>query len=542
MKWIWALTAAIVIGALGGCDSQQSAPPDGPTDISADSGKPADLTILSGSENKPLEPIIQRYAHDHNLTVRMDYAGSVDIMQQLENNTVADNAVWPANSLWNTLGDTHKLVKHSESIMRTPVVFGVKKSVAAKLGWIGKPVTVEQILQAAESGRLRYMMTSATQSNSGASAYIGYLYAFSHNPEVLTMEQLQKPELQAKIKRILGTVNRSAGSSGWLKDLFLSKYDSYDGMVNYESVIIDADKELVAAGKEPLYVIYPVDGLAIADSPLGYVDKGDAAKEKQFLDLQQYLLSQPVQQQLLAQGRRVGLVGMSLTNADKTVFNPDWGIDPKRVLSPIRFPSADVLRAALNLYQSALRKPSVTVYCLDFSGSMQGKGEEQVKSAMRLLLDQQQAKQQLLQASPQDKTTVIAFSDHILGEWSAVGNDPAALSALDAKVNALNADGGTDIYHPAMRAFDIIKQQPNLEQSFPAVILMTDGQSNQNLFTDFTQHVDPMGLKADVPVFAILFGDADKSQLQQLTDHTSGKIFDGSQNLVGAFREVKGYN
>ena len=542
MKWILALIAAMAIGTLGGCDSNPSPQPADTAGGAGQTAKTADFTILSGSENKPLEPIIQKYAQDHNLTIRMDYAGSVDIMQQLANNTVADNAVWPANSLWNTLGDTHKLIKHSESIMRTPVVFGVKKSVAARLGWIGKPVTVEQILQAAESGKLRYMMTSATQSNSGASAYIGYLYAFSGNPEVLTMAQLRKPELQAKIKRLLGTVNRSSGSSGWLKDLFLSKYDSYDGMVNYESVIIETDKQLVSEGKEPLYVVYPVDGLTIADSPLGYVDKGDAAKEKQFLDLQQYLLSPPAQQQLLAQGRRVGLVGMSLANADKTVFNPDWGIDPTRVLSPIRFPSADVLRAALNLYQSALRKPSLTVYCLDFSGSMQGDGEEQVKSAMRLLLDQKQAREQLLQASPRDKTTVIAFSDHILGEWSATGNDPDTLSALDAKINALEADGGTDIYHPAMRAYDIIQQQPKLEGSLPAVILMTDGRSNQNLFTDFTQHVESMKLKSDVPVYAILFGDADKSQLQQLTDYSSGKIFDGAQNLVGAFREVKGYN
>ncbi|MCW3058670.1 MAG: uncharacterized protein JWQ02_491 [Capsulimonas sp.] len=541
MKWIWAIAAAVTIGALGGCAPTQTTQQNGDPG-STDTAPAADFTILSGSENKPLEPIIQKYAQDHHLTVRMNYSGSVDIMQKLESNTITDNAVWTANSLWNTLGDKHKLVKHSESIMRTPVVFGVKKSVAAKLGWVGKPVTVEQILNAAEAGKLRYMMTSATQSNSGASAYIGYLYAFSGKPEVLTMAQLQKPELQSKIKRILSTVNRSAGSSGWLKDLFLSKYDSYDGMVNYESVIIDADRELVASGKEPLYVIYPVDGLTIADSPLGYIDKGDAAKEKQFLDLQQYLLSPPIQQQLLAQGRRVGLVGMSLTNADASVFNPDWGIDAKRVLSPIRYPSAEVLRAALNLYQSALRKPSLTVYCLDFSGSMQGNGEEELKSAMRLLLDQQQAKQQLLQASPQDKTTVIAFSDHILGEWSASGNDPDALSALDAKINALNAEGGTDIYHPAMRAFDIIKAQPNLEQNFPAVILMTDGQSNTNLFGQFTQHVDTMGLKTDVPVFAILFGEADKSQLQQMTDHTSGKIFDGSKNLAGAFREVKGYN
>ena len=75
--------------------------------------------------------------------------------------------------------------------------------------------------------------------------------------------------------------------------MFLANYDNYDAMVNYEAVIIETDQQLVSQGKEPLYVVYPEDGLALADSPLGYVDKGDAAKEKLFTDLQQYLLSPP---------------------------------------------------------------------------------------------------------------------------------------------------------------------------------------------------------------------------------------------------------
>ena len=302
---LWAMLLMVLL-TLAGCSQNQTAnnssnTGNGGNDAAA-SAKPADLTILSGSENKTLEPLIQQFAQQHNVTIQMNYAGSVDIMRQLESGQVAADAVWPANSFWISLGDTHHQVKHAQSIMRTPVVFGVKKSVAARLGWVGKPVTVEQILQAAEAGKLRYMMTSATQSNSGASAYLGYLYAFAGRPEVLTAKNLNDPQVRDKIKRILGTVNRSSGSSGWLKDLFLANYDSYDAMVNYEAVIIETNQQLVAQGKEPLYVVYPEDGLALADSPLGYVDKGDAAKEKLFADLQQYLLSPAAQGQILAQG------------------------------------------------------------------------------------------------------------------------------------------------------------------------------------------------------------------------------------------------
>lgn len=38
-------------------------------------------------------------------------------------------------------------------------------------------------------------------------------------------------------------------------------------MINYEALIIQANQKLVAQGREPLYCVYPVDGLAIADSP-----------------------------------------------------------------------------------------------------------------------------------------------------------------------------------------------------------------------------------------------------------------------------------
>ena len=33
-------------------------------------------------------------------------------------------------------------------------------------------------------------------------------------------------------------------------------------MVNYESVVIETNQELLKEGREPLYAIYPVDGLA----------------------------------------------------------------------------------------------------------------------------------------------------------------------------------------------------------------------------------------------------------------------------------------
>ena len=93
------------------------------------------------------------------------------------------------------MGDTNNVVKHDKSIFTSPVVFGIKQSKAEELGFTKNDVMVEDILQAVEQKKLSFMMTSATQSNSGASAYIGFLYALLGNPDTITKESLQDSQV-----------------------------------------------------------------------------------------------------------------------------------------------------------------------------------------------------------------------------------------------------------------------------------------------------------------------------------------------------------
>lgn len=82
-------------------------------------------------------------------------------------------------------------LKHTQSISITPVVFGIRQSLAEQLGFVGKEVTVQDLLGPIQSGELKFCMTSASQSNSGACAYIGFLYALLGNPEAISLEDLQ---------------------------------------------------------------------------------------------------------------------------------------------------------------------------------------------------------------------------------------------------------------------------------------------------------------------------------------------------------------
>ena len=496
--------------------------------------------LVTGTENRSLEDMIQEFAETEDVRVEFTFQGSVDTMIELQDGAERYDAVWPAGSIWLALGDEQRVVEQTQSIMATPVVFAVKRAVADRLGWVGRDdVRVEEILDAAEAGQIRYMATSATQSNSGAMAYLGYLYAFAGQPPVLTSEMLHDPEIVQPTKRLLNLVERSAGASGFLRDLFLQEYESFDGMVNNESAIITANQTLTEQGKDPLYVIYPVDGLAIADWPLGFVDHGDPAKAAFFAKLQAHLLSDDAQRALLAQGRRTGLA-LSPADADPNVFNPEWGIDLSRVIQPITLPTADVIREALDLYQTELRKPSFTVYCLDYSGSMEGDGEEELEAAMGVLLAPDKAARYLLQPSTGDATVVIPFEDGTKGQWRTDGNDPDVLRGLLARVTDQDASGGTAIYGCLIAALDAMAG--DLEGHEPAIILMTDGKSNEGPGFDELQARLGQEVPGTVPVYGIMFGDASEDQLNNIAEATSGRVFDGRDDLIGALRDAKGYN
>ena len=514
-----------------GTEEQEEA--SGSGDVSVLGSGDQTLRIVSGSENKELEPILEEYADEEDIRIEMSYKGSLDIMRLLEEEDISYDAVWPASSLWLTVGDTDHRVKHAESISITPVVFGIRKSLAEELGFVGREVSVRDILSAIEAGKLKFCMTSATQSNSGASAYIGFLYALLGNPEMITMEDLQSEELKTQVRELLYGVDRSSGSSDWLKDMFLE--GDFDAMVNYECLMIQTNEVLEDQGEEPLYVVYPYDGLSLADSPLGYVDQGEEEKEELFLGLQEYLLSEETQDAIQRTGRRTGYTGISERNRE--IFREEWGLQPDRVLSPIRMPETEVLFECLNLYQTELRKPSLSVYCLDYSGSMSGRGNRQLVEAMEQLLIQENAAKNFLQASQDEVNILIPFNSEPIDVFMAAGNG-SELEGLYERVEEQTPGGGTNMYSAIVEGLDLLYSF-YLSDYTPAIILLTDGQSGGSI-DDIEPYYSDLGVS--IPIFSIMFGDADESQLEELAEYSNARVFDGRENLTEAFRSVKGYN
>jgi Ca-activated chloride channel family protein len=414
-----------------------------------------------------------------------------------------------------------------------PVVFAVRKSKAEELGFTNTNLVTRDIVNAISEGKLKFNMSNPTTTDSGASAYLGLLYTLAGNPEVLTTEILEREELKDSLKQFFTGLERSSGSEEFSEEMFLN--GDYEAVFTYESSIIDINKKLIANGKEPLYALYPMDGVSISDSPFAYIDNGNDEKKEIFAAFQEYLLSKEGQKLLQDKGRRTWYGGIN-KDAEKSVFNPEWGIDTTKYITPVKFPSTTVIKYALKLYQEELRKPVHVVFCLDYSGSMSGDGEKELEDAMKYILSDD-AIADYIQFSDKDIIEIITFASSA-GQYISTRlgyNKEGLLQTL----LGWHASGTTALFPATVGALSLVKDT-DMNEYAVSIVLMTDGQSNVGSFRDLETAYGRIG--KDIPIYSITFGYAYEKDLDDIANLTNGKVFDGKAGLVEAFKEVRGYN
>lgn len=487
--------------------------------------------IIASSENKDLENIITEHANQNGYKVKIEYDGTLNIIDRLNSGEEFDG-VWTSNSIWQYMLDDSVKVSNSKYTSINPVIFGIKKKKAEELGFVGKDVYTKDIVKAISDGKLKFSMSNPTKTNSGASAYLGLLATLAGNPEVLTENNLNNSKLKEDLVTLFSGMERSSGSEDFLEELFLN--GDYEAVVTYESSIININKKLEKSGKETLYAVYPIDGVSISDSPFAYINNKDEVKEEIFKDIQDFLLSNEGQALLQKQGRRTWYGGTS-NNADKAIFNPSWGIDTTKYITPIKYPNTKVIKLALNLYQTELRKPIHVVFCLDYSGSMYGDGYIQLVNAMKYILTDEAA-EDLLQFSEKDKITIIPFGSKVFPSFST--DNGQKTDELLEKITKTVPNGSTALYPAAVEALNVLKTEDANKYNL-SVILMTDGQGNVGKF-NLLQNAYNSGNQ--IPIYSIMFGSAQSSQLKDIANLTNAKVFDGRKNLLEAFKEVRGYN
>ena len=500
-------------------------------------GSSTTLSVLAGSEIKDLEPLLGQIKDATGVSLKLDYVGTLDGTQRIVAGNDHHDLAWFSHSKYLQLLQQDRGVKvvHAETpIMLSPVVMGVKHSVAVRLGWAGsQQVTWRDIAEAAKAGRLRFAMTNPGSSNSGFTALVGVAAAFAGSADALDAGRIDT----SAMKELFAGQKLTAGSSGWLADAYVESQDRLDGIVNYESVLL----ELNESGKlhEKLDLLYPAEGIITANYPLLLLNK---SKRTAYDKLTKYLLSPDFQQAMMKQTlRRPATAGVAL--------DPRL---PQRLLVELPFPATvKTIDAILFAYLNEARPPAHATFVLDVSGSMGDNGKiGDLKQALRGLAGLDTSLTGVFSRfHNHEQLTFIPFSNGTRPavDFTIKGTDirTGAFPQIRAFVDGLTPGGGTAIYSSLIEAYQrTLRDQARDPHRYYSIVLMTDGENNAGVDADtFAQFYKSLPARGrQIRTFTVLFGDASAAALTQIANLTGGKVFDARKaNLSSVFKEIRGY-
>ena len=523
----WAVLAAlglILPGILAGC---------GNGGLSTDINDPNTLAVLAGSEVKDLEPLLPDIKTATGVSLVMTYSGSLDGAQAVADGAPTDVAWFSSGHYLALLPAAGKRIVTQQQIMLSPVIIGVKKSVADRFGWTNNPnVTWKDIEAHAADGSFHFAMTNPAASNSGLVALVGVASALSGSSDSIDTGTIDKPALAAFFKGQTLT----AGSSGFLADSYVRSQDAVDGIVNYESVLMS----LNAGGQlhEPLVLIYPKEGIVTADYPFILLN---SAKRDAYDKVVAYLRSADVQKKIKATtSRRPAVPGIPLDSRF-----------PAQTLIELPFPAKlDTINALITAYLDEERKPASAIFVLDVSGSMDGDRLDSLKTAMENLTGTDTSiTGSFSHFHAREQVTIITFSSQVEDDrnFTIDDTDPNGpdMSAIRDYVDGLHTYDGTAIYSGLEQAYaDVAKIQAADPNRLYSIVLMTDGENNTGVSSDeFARDYGalPAAVKA-VHVYPVLFGDASKDAMTTIATETGGTLFDATtSSLELIFKQIRGY-
>ncbi|QOV35952.1 VWA domain-containing protein [Streptomyces ferrugineus] len=510
------LAAALAAAALlttASCTSQK-------TDDKARNGpRPGTLRVLASSELSDMAPVLDRIADDTGVTVRPTYMGTLDAVELLTKGEADGryDALWlSSNDYLRLRPEAAKKVVSETPVMSSPVAIGVRTTALGTLGWKPDDVTWSQIERAVQDGRLTYGMTDPARSNSGFATLVSVASALSGAQSALTDADVAKAT--PKLKEFFTGQKLTSGSSGWLAAAY-ERRGNVDALLNYESVL---------KGIPGLTVIRPKDGVVTADYPLSSLASTDTAAREDVRRLAEALRTDDIQRLITERTHRRPVVAS---------VDPAPGLDTGR-RRELPFPGTrSVADGLLDSYENELRRPSRTVYVLDTSGSMEGDRLAKLKRALTDLT---------ADFREREEVTLMPFGSQVKSVRTHVVEpaDPrSGLEGIREDTEALSAEGDTAIYTSLEKAYDHLGAGRS-QDTFTSIVLMTDGENTTGAeapdFDSFYAGLDRD--RRETPVFPILFGDSDQSELEHIAELTGGRLFDAQEgSLDGAFEEIRGY-
>ncbi|MGI0540939.1 VWA domain-containing protein [Corynebacterium aquatimens] len=521
VRAVLALLVAVALGAaLVSCSSDTKP-----------SAKGGSLDIIAATELRDLEPLMEEASSDLGFDITMSFpGGTIENSRRLADGGIEGvDATWFATNRYVDLFSASDKLSSSTEIAKSPVAFGVWSDKARELGWDKKQPTWDEFAQAAKDGKFTFGMTDPATSNSGFSALVSVATAMADTGEALSQQDISM--LEDRLPDLFQAQTMVSGSSGWLVEAFVDDPDKADAIINYESVLLEMNKNGATNGRK-MTVVVPSDGVISADYPLSALaaPTNDGAKEK-VQALSEWLLDH--QQDIADTSRR----------PVKDVDNLPAELSSQTVIE-LPFPAnLDVLNSLLDAYNNEYRAAGATTFIMDTSGSMEGERMVSLKQIMNSLIDGT-ANTAIgnVGLRNHEKVTLQAFSTTPLPSVTEEfdRNSAEVKGSLHNYINDLRPDGKTAIYDTLMQTIE----RTDADSGIPSIVLLTDGEVTNGMdYHAFERAYRDLSVeKRKIPVFVILYGEASESEMNALAELTGGKVFDAlNGDLAEAFKEIRGY-
>jgi Ca-activated chloride channel homolog len=538
------LSVALLLSACGKSDDASS----GAATPQAEAGT---LQVLATSDLRDVEPLARQIEAATGVRVKFRFGGTMESTQEVLDGANADVA-WFANAKY-LLSDANgqRRVKMQEKIMLSPMAIGVSESDAAKYGW-NKPeakLTWADITRAAKEGKLNYALSNPATSNQGFMALLGVVAAAGGKGEALSAADVDRQAIADFLKgyKVVGD------NSTYLAEQFTKQQGTRaNAFINYESWLLT----LNAGGKlrEPLYLVYPHEGVATADYPFMLLNE---AKRADYLKVVEYLKGDTAQLWLAKETLRRPMKAELARQVENLL--PARGFQVELPFSPDRQLADGLIDAYLNEF----RRPIASTFVLDTSGSMQGKRREQLVEAIHYLAGADASLTgRVAKLTNRERLWFMTFSGNVdapvlfevpAGAKVTKGVLPQAdteakqaeLRRVRDAADALRMAGGTALYDGVYEGLShmLAERQKNPGYQY-SVVAFTDGKNTAGRsYEDFRRDYErlPEDVRG-IPVFMVLFGDAREDELKGVVELTGGKVFDARKTpLYQVFKDIRAY-
>jgi len=479
--------------------------------------------------------------------------------------------IWsPAAASWGAIVNQRLQEKGEEPIaptdakpfMVTPLVIAMPKPMAEALGYPETPIGFGDLLALAQNpegwaskghpewGAFKLGKTNPNFSTSGLSATIAQYYAATGKQSDLTLEDLNRPDVDSFMRGVESSVvhygditptflnalyrnDRAGLGLTYISAVAVEEKSILDYNAGNPDGILDAGEQ-PRKPRVPLVAIYPKEGTLFSDNPFFILDAPWVDEDqKRAARLFETFVQRPEnQRKVLEFGFRPGNpavpVGAPITAAN--------GVDPSQPQTTLGVPAPEVLDRLLQKWGEQ-RKAAKVLLVIDVSGSM---GEEVGGGDTKLDLAKRASVDALDEFKPEDQVGLRIFSTNISQRDPTYYLDLVPLAeiagnreAIAARIANLVPTEGTPLYRTATASFEFMKEQYDPSR-INAVVLLTDGR-NEDDYNDLNATIASLRAGSEgqssrpVRLFTIAYGqDADRNTLKRLSEATNAATYDAS--------------